>query len=606
MKNIFIKIFKLRRIEKKIIVYLLDLIISLLSLLLTLLLLNIEIELNLKNIFLFSILSISFTLFYIPFDIYKSISRFFGLTSLLRLFFVNVLYLTYCLGFNLLFFSNIIEWLFSFYFVFLFNFFTSFVRLSFVFLINYFNTNPINSAMIYGAGFSGVKAKNFLKNYNIVAFIDDDASKVGNKIENVPILDFESVINISKYKKVRNLFICINNINLSERKKIIKKVSSFNFIIKFLEPYDSQNKYFTNLNFRKLEFNELIDRDISWNDKEIFNVINNKSILITGAAGSIGSELTKQIVRFSPKKIILLDNSEYNLYNLSQKAFLDDTNLESKNYFFKLNSINNEEDIENILKTFKPDLIFHTAAFKHVHLVEENPIVGLKNNFLSTVKLVELSIKYKVNKFIYISTDKAVRPSSIMGLSKRLSELYIQLLKREGRINNNQDFIIVRFGNVFGSNGSVVPLFTQQIENGGPITVTHQDVKRYFMSIYEAVGLILECSTFKKTKDIFLLEMGQQIKIIDLARKLISLSGLTEKTNKNPNGDIEIKIIGLRAGEKIEEELVYNDSKVISTNKNVYFSKEEISEKLFSDKLLQLTKEAILKKDIEKIRNLLN
>ena len=144
------------------------------------------------------------------------------------------------------------------------------------------------------------------------------------------------------------------------------------------------------------------------------------------------------------------------------------------------------------------------------------------------------------------------------------------------------------------------------MENGGPITVTHQDVKRYFMSIYEAVGLILECSTFKKTKDIFLLEMGQQIKIIDLARKLISLSGLTEKTNKNPNGDIEIKIIGLRAGEKIEEELVYNDSKVISTNKNVYFSKEEISEKLFSDKLLQLTKEAILEKDIEKIRNLLN
>ena len=603
MKNLLIKIFQLRRIEKKLLIYFIDLIFCIFSLCLSIIFLDMSIEVNFKNLFFLVLLVFSFTFFYAVFGIYNTISRFFGLKSLLMLIGVNLFNLVFCFGFVFLFFTDLNFLYFSLYLIFLFTFFTSFVRLFFVFLINYFNSNPKNSALVYGAGYSGVKSMQFLKkNFNIVAFIDDDISKIGNKIDNIPILSFETVINLDKFKNISNLFICINDIGLKKRKQIIKKVSSYNFNLKFLEPYDREDEYVSNLNFRKVEFSELIDRDINWSKKDIFNVINSKTVLVTGAAGSIGSELVNQIIKYSPKKIILIDNSEFNLYNLSQQINNNYEKTIKDRLIYKLVSINQFDELEGIFDEYNPELVFHTAAFKHVPLVELDPFIGIKNNFISTIKLCELGIKYEIEKFIYISTDKAVRPSSVMGLSKRLSEIYIQCLKRENKLNSKQNFIIVRFGNVFGSNGSVVPLFTKQIERGGPITVTHKDVSRYFMSIYEAVGLILECTTFINSKDIFLLEMGQEIKIIDLAKKMIKLSGLEERNSNNPDGDIEIKITGLRSGEKIHEELIYDNITNRSSNKHVLITNEKIDSSIVSDILIKKINHYLDIKDLEKIK----
>ena len=303
--------------------------------------------------------------------------------------------------------------------------------------------------------------------------------------------------------------------------------------------------------------------------------IKNKSVLVTGAAGSIGSELCRQILKFNPKKLILIDQSEYNLYVLQNEfkpIYEEFTELK-----FFLGNVLNQKLIENIIKENKINLILHAAAYKHVPLLESNIFQGLLNNVLSTKIICETAYRNNVEKVILISSDKAVRPTNIMGASKRISELLIQAYAKFSKENKNKIiYSMVRFGNVLGSSGSVVPLFKKQIAKGGPITITDVNVIRYFMTIKEASQLVLQSTSLAKGGDLFLLDMGKPVKIIDLARKMIFLSGLSVKDKLNPNGDIEIKVIGLRPGEKLYEELLIDSESRPTKHPLIYRAKEKM------------------------------
>jgi FlaA1/EpsC-like NDP-sugar epimerase len=296
--------------------------------------------------------------------------------------------------------------------------------------------------------------------------------------------------------------------------------------------------------------------EISPGKELLAKVIQNKTILITGSGGSIGSELCIQIINLKPKHLILMDNSELNLYNLKENLnYKKNVRLE-----FVLGDCSDPIILEKIFKKVKIDIIYHAAAYKHVNILESNILVSFKNNALSTYHLCDKSIQYNVKNFILISTDKAVKPKSVLGFSKRISE---KIVLAFSKYNSQTNFSCVRFGNVIGSSGSVIPLFKRQIISGGPVTVTSKKVSRYFMSISEAVALILQSTGIAKTGDIFVLDMGTQINIYDIAVRMINLMGYSLKNQKNPNGDIEIKIIGLKRGEKLAEQLYLGSKKSI-------------------------------------------
>ena len=392
--------------------------------------------------------------------------------------------------------------------------------------------------------------------YKIIAIISVKAKSVGRRIHNIPIVgSLENFKNIkfnilSKLKRqperiiisdhnidkdtLENLFIFAKNNGLAIGQ--INKVSNISF---------GKNTYDTS----PIVIEDVLGRKQNVNDTSKLVEFKNKTILITGAGGSIGSELSRQILNLQPKNIILLDNNEFSLFKISSE-------LKHKcNY--SLSDIRDKTKLDKILKKFKPDFIFHAAALKHISFVEEDPYEAIKTNFLATVYLCQLCIRYKVKKFVFISTDKAVYPSNIMGASKRLCEKYIQQIVKEESPTN---FSIVRFGNVLGSTGSVVPIFENQINNNNEITITHPKVKRYFMTIREAVELVLISSQIKNCKNgnIFILEMGKPIYIRDLAKKMITLSG---KDVKN----IKIKYTGLRKGEKLDEQLFFSEEKITKT-----------------------------------------
>ena len=329
---------------------------------------------------------------------------------------------------------------------------------------------------------------------------------------------------------------------------------------------DQEIKY---SDFKTINEDDLLDRQINLNNSN-FDYLQNKKVLITGGGGTIGSQLALQLLNINISSLIIIDNSEYSLYKLEQEII--NYNYVDFNIYYYLIDINNKDSLEDLFKEFEPEVVFHAAAYKHVPIVENNIYASIKNNFFATINLVDISIKHKTNYFLYISSDKAVRPTNIMGATKRLSEIYIQ------KINNNMNnsatkFNIVRFGNVIGSSGSAINLFTKQIQNGGPVTITHPNVTRYFMTKKEAALLIFECFNLSKNSEIFLLDMGKPIKILDLVKKMIKLYGLKEKNINNLDG-IEIKFTGLRKGEKIHEELLVDHKAKKTTNKYIYISDE--------------------------------
>jgi FlaA1/EpsC-like NDP-sugar epimerase len=416
------------------------------------------------------------------------------------------------------------------------------------------------SVIIFGAGESGIITKRTLDRdagtkYKVLGFIDYDPKKQGKKLEGVTIFGFDKLKDLLENNDVSNLIISIQNLPSSTKQEIVDLCLNYNTKVLNVPPVsDWINGELSFRQIKKIQIEELLERDAIQLDKEnIRKQFTNKTILVTGAAGSIGSEIVRQVIKFQPKKIILLDQAESPLYDLEME--LQDK-YTSQEYEVVMGNIRNLERMENIFKTFRPDIVFHAAAYKHVPMMENNPSESVYTNVLGSKILADLSVKYNVEKFVMISTDKAVNPTNVMGASKRIAEIYIQSLNK----NSQTKFITTRFGNVLGSNGSVIPRFRQQIEAGGPVTITHPDITRFFMTIPEACQLVLEAGAMGKGGEIFIFDMGKSVKIIDLAKKMIKLSGLTL------DKDIRIVYTGLRPGEKLYEELLANEENTIPTH----------------------------------------
>lgn len=421
-------------------------------------------------------------------------------------------------------------------------------------------TKAKTNVIIYGAGESGIITKRALDRdagmkYKVIAFIDDDPKKTGMTMEGMPIYSSDKLENLLKTKTIAHVIISIQKLHSLKKKEISELCLQYNTKVLVVPPVNKWiNGELSFKQIKKINIDDLLGRDvIKLDEKELFSQLSNKTVLITGAAGSIGSEIARQITSFSPKKIILLDQAETPLFHIDLEM---QEKFKNANYEIVLGDIRNKERMERIFANFKPDHVYHAAAYKHVPMMENNPSESILTNVEGTKILADLSIRFEVEKFVMISTDKAVNPTSIMGASKRIAEIYTQSLNQL----NKTKFITTRFGNVLGSSGSVIPLFKEQIEKGGPITITDPNITRYFMTIPEACRLVLEAGAIGKGGEIFIFDMGKSVKIVDLAKKMIQLSGLTL------GKDIQITYVGLRPGEKLYEELLNNKENTLPTH----------------------------------------
>jgi FlaA1/EpsC-like NDP-sugar epimerase len=434
--------------------------------------------------------------------------------------------------------------------------------------------NKRKQTIIYGAGNAGVQLVESLTksmDYAPVAFIDDDKQKQGTIINYLQIFSFESLEKVIKKFDVKLILLAIPSASQSRRVEILKKLSKFPLEVKVLPSVDNiVNGEVTIDSIKHVQVEDILDRDAVYPKENLLKKnIQGKNILITGAGGSIGSELCRQILTLGPKKIVLFENSEFNLYSIHQE--LSQSRKRSE-IIPKLATVTNLHQINKVISENQINTIFHAAAYKHVPMVEMNISEGVYNNVIGTYNVAKSASENGVENMILISTDKAVRPTNIMGASKRFSELILQAFSDE---NSSTCFSMVRFGNVLDSAGSVVPLFRKQIKKGGPVTVTHRNITRYFMSIPESVQLVLQAGAMAKGGDVFVLDMGDPIKILDLAYRMIHLSGLKPIDTENPNGDIKIKFTGLRPGEKLYEELLIGDDVIQSEHPRIMQAREE-------------------------------
>ena len=433
--------------------------------------------------------------------------------------------------------------------------------------ITSFEKNPQKlKAVIYGADSNAISVVTALqsekiKRFKIVGFIDKRNLDSSKRILDIPILNSKKKISVVlRAINAQVLIISDHSLSNIEKLKIVEDCLDSNIkVYKSGDISDWENQEAISKKIIEFKIDDLLGRStISLDQEPISNQLLDKIILITGAAGSIGSELAKQIITFNPAEIIILDQAETPLHFLSSE--MEKLNSDTKITAI-IADIRNKETLKRIFKSKKPEVVYHAAAYKHVPMMEENPSQAIYTNVLGTMNTADLASEYGVESFVYISTDKAVNPSNVMGASKRIAERYIQGLSLNAKNEQSKiKFITTRFGNVLGSNGSVVPLFTEQIQNGGPITITHPDVIRYFMTIPEACQLVIEAGAMGNGGEIFIFDMGEPVKIIDLAKKMIKLAGLV------PEIDIKIKSIGLRPGEKLYEELLNDHSKTVPTH----------------------------------------
>ena len=416
------------------------------------------------------------------------------------------------------------------------------------------------NVIIFGAGESGIITKRTLDrdagmNYKVLAFIDDDEKKWGMTLEGVSISGPHKLEELLKENRASSLIISIQNMNTKRKEEIVEACLKYNTKILNVPPVRSWiNGELSFKQIKKVRIEVLLERSIIELDQDNIKAQTiDKTILVTGAAGSIGSEIVRQLARFNPKKIILADTAESPLYQME---------VELKNTFFLrsfeviIADVRNTENMENIFRQYAPQVVYHAAAYKHVPMMEKFPLEAIHTNVLGTKVMADLASKYGIEKFVMVSTDKAVNPSNVMGASKRIAEIYVQAFNKISATK----FITTRFGNVLGSNGSAIQLFRQQIEKGGPVTVTHPDITRFFMTIPEACQLVLEACAMGKGGEIFVFDMGKPVKIADLAQKMIRLAGLT------PGKDIQIVYTGLRPGEKLFEELLAFKENVLPTH----------------------------------------
>ncbi len=466
-----------------------------------------------------------------------------------KIFLIPGLILSFVLSFTLLFFFRIL------------------VKFIFENFINTTDLKQLIPAMVYGTDANAIAVANAIKSelparFKIVAFIDNTKSNKSKSILGLPILyNSKKTSVILRSYRANALIIAEKSLSKEEKLNIIDDCLEHNIKV-FTVPIVTnwENEQEISKQIKSFEIEDLLDRKpIVLDNKLVSSQLSGKIVVITGAAGSIGSEIVWQVLDFNPKKIILIDQAETPLHHISleiQKAG------KKVNVISIIADIRNKASIEKVFELYNPDIIFHAAAYKHVPLMEKNPCQAIFTNVLGTKNIADLAIQFKAKKFVMVSTDKAVNPSNVMGASKRIAEKYIQSLhyKNTKEPVHTTKFITTRFGNVLGSNGSVVPLFKKQIEMGGPITITHPEIIRYFMTIPEACQLVLEAGGMGNGGEIYIFDMGKPVKIIDLAKKMIQLAGF------EPNKDIEIKIIGLRPGEKLYEELLNDDSKTLPTH----------------------------------------
>ncbi|WP_370774301.1 polysaccharide biosynthesis protein [Clostridium sp.] len=399
--------------------------------------------------------------------------------------------------------------------------------------------------------------------YNIIGIIDDDEAKLNTLLNGVKVLgNRDNIVEIVERENIDQILFAIAKIDGEAKSKILDICSKTTAKVKVIPGYYQLLEEGISVNkMRDVDLRDLIGREEVKLDKSgIEKYINNKIVLVTGGGGSIGSELCRQIAKFNPKLLLILDIYENNAYDLQNELSYNEPNLNKK---VIIASVRDKARLSQIISAYKPNIIFHAAAHKHVPLMEDNPSEAIKNNVIGTLNMAQLASQYKVEKFVLISTDKAVNPTNVMGATKRLCEMIVQAVNNER--GNKTEFVAVRFGNVLGSNGSVIPLFKRQIKNGGPLTLTHKDITRYFMLIPEAAQLVLQAGAYAKGGEIFVLDMGKPVKIYDLAENLIRLSGYT------PNSDIKIEITGLRPGEKLYEELLMNNDNLTKTAHNKIF-----------------------------------
>jgi len=429
------------------------------------------------------------------------------------------------------------------------------------------NSEKVN-VIIYGAGQAGIITKKTLDqdtgmNYNVVAFVDDKSSKAGGMIDGITIYHARKKLEeLIKSKSVELVIIAIQKVSPEGKKKIIDTCMSYGVQVRNVPPVEKWiNGELSLKQIKDIKIEDVLGRDsISLDNNVVKEEIQGKTVLVTGAAGSIGSELCRQIAHFSPRFLVMVDQSESALYDLEME--FQDHNIKC-NYDLILADIRNTARMQKLFEKYQPNMVFHAAAYKHVPVMEENPSEAVFTNIMGTRTLADLSVKHRVKKFVMISTDKAVNPTSVMGASKRVAEIYTQSLSNmaiDEELENYTKFITTRFGNVLGSNGSVIPRFRKQIAEGGPVTVTHPEITRYFMTIPEASQLVLEAAVMGNGGEIFLFDMGESIKIVDLAKKMIKLSGLVL------GKDIQLMYSGLRPGEKLYEELLNNEENTLATH----------------------------------------
>jgi FlaA1/EpsC-like NDP-sugar epimerase len=437
-----------------------------------------------------------------------------------------------------------------------------FVKSFYESFINQFK--PTIGVLIYGAGYTGMLTKNVFQtdrstNYKIFGFIDDNESKIGKTIEGIKVYSLPEVLDkFVGSNDGMEVIMAINNMSAKSKRKISDIFLDRGVVVKALPPVDKwvEGEFAMN-QIHNVKIEDLLGREvIQMNNKRIGEEISGKVILVTGAAGSIGSEIVRQLIAYFPAKLVLVDQAESALYDLEYElAGKVPTNVQ---LIVNVADVSDTRRLSKIFKNHRPDIIFHAAAYKHVPLMENNPYEAIKTNVIGTRILAELAAEVGVEKFVMVSTDKAVNPTNVMGATKRLAEMYTQSMNQLEGVKTK--FIATRFGNVLGSNGSVIPLFKKQIERGGPVTVTHPEITRYFMTIPEACELVLEAATMGQGGEVFVFDMGESVKIIDLAKKMITLSGL--RVDK----DIEIRYTGLRPGEKLYEELLNNDENTLPTH----------------------------------------
>ena len=610
------KILNLNRFKKSLIMIFADICIVLFSILLCLFLRD-EIYLisDYKDfIYYVTLLIVSLSIpIFVFFDLYKSKVRYMGYKAMLF-----IIYAVSFLAFILFIFSLLsgqdlltVKTIFLFWLLLIFQLIGS--RQIARWLINSIGIDGSKRDMIvYGAGSAGRAVISTLagnKNVRVIGFLDDKKDLHGLHVNNYPVLgDLQYLKSMNKVNQKLTILLAAPSMNLKRRREILKTLESNSISVRSLPPLSEIIVGMTNIKqIEQIRPEELLDRDPVLLDKDKIKAsIKGKSILITGAGGSIGSELSRQIFQIGPKKLILLDHSELNLYNIYNEllSYSENRKLAVK-VDAVLGSVLDPLLIDSTIKNYSIDSIYHAAAYKHVNLVEKNIIQGTINNVLGTYNIAMKAFNNNVPHFVHISTDKAVRPTNIMGASKRMAELIIQGLMASSK-NKSFTYTMVRFGNVLGSSGSVIPLFTKQIQDGGPVTVTHPDVTRFFMTISEASQLVIDAGVQARGGEVFVLDMGESVKINDLAKRMIRLSGfsIADKDDEDPYS-VSIKYVGLRPGEKLYEELILGNDLEPTENQKVFKANEDYIEWDEVKKMIAEIEEAIKNENSDKIKSIM-